>query len=324
MKRELQLSVLAAALLVAAACGSTEDTASPAGGSNLSSASAADPMAAPVADRPDRVPLIKGPVSPAGYRAILGTGDLGVGPNRVGFVLTSRTGFVTDPSVLIVSRYVSDAGVADKAVQTAKAELHRWPYGNRGLYTADLDFDRDGKWAVDISIDVKDGTKATAHLEFDVARATSAPRPGDVASRSVNKTVADVQSLDQITTGSLQDPELYSTTIAQAVTSGSPTVIVMASPAFCTNEVCGPQVDVLQELKNNYRGEAHFIHVDFYDNPDEIQGDLDKARISPVVREWGLPSIEWTFVVDKKGRIAARFEGFATYPEVESALQQVL
>ena len=140
----------------------------------------------------------------------------------------------------------------------------------------------------------------------------------------MTKTVDDVDSLSQLSTGSLLDPELYQTTIANSLASGVSTVIVFASPAFCANAVCGPQVDVLQQLKDRYRGQANFIHVDFYDNPDEIQGDLSRARLSPAVLEWGLPSIEWTFVIDAQGAVSARFEAFATFEEVEEALLRVL
>ena len=113
-------------------------------------------------------------------------------------------------------------------------------------------------------------------------------------------------------------------TIAEAVTSGLPTVVVMASPAFCTNAVCGPQVEVLQELKDKYEGQANFIHVDLYDNPEEIQGDLSRARLSPTVVEWRLPSTEWSFVIDGRGIISARFESFATLEEIEQALVDLL
>ena len=98
----------------------------------------------------------------------------------------------------------------------------------------------------------------------------------------------------------------------------------MASPAFCTNAVCGPQVEVLKELKDKYRAQANFIHVDFYDNPEEIQGDLNRARTSPAVEEWRLPSTEWSFVIDDRGVISSRFESFATLEELERALRDVL
>ena len=81
---------------------------------------------------------------------------------------------------------------------------------------------------------------------------------------------------------------------------------------------------MLKELKDLYKGDANFVHVDFYDNPHEIQGDLDRARISPAVTEWSLPSIEWTFVIDGSGTVTARFEGFATLSEVEAELKRLL
>ena len=40
--------------------------------------------------------------------------------------------------------------------------------------------------------------------------------------------------------------------------------------------------------------------------------------------EWGLPSTEWSFVVDREGMVTARFEAFATLDELEEALKQVL
>ena len=103
-----------------------------------------------------------------------------------------------------------------------------------------------------------------------------------------------------------------------------PTVAVMASPAFCISAVCGPQVEVLSELKDEFAGQANFIHVDFYDNPAEIQGDLARAVVSPTVREWNLPSPEWTFIIDQDGAIADRFEGFAALEELRQSLLATL
>ena len=271
--------------------------------------------------RPDKAPLNYGPRSAEGLQAILGTGDLGVGPNRFGFVMTSQKGFVTEPTAKLATRFVPSEGEESEIVQRAKAVFQPWPYGNRGMYAAKLEFDRPGTWKVEIAIDNPDGFPQSAELVFQVQETPSAPRVGDPAIPSVTRTLADVESLAELSTGSLQDEDLYRTTLAQAVDSGTPTVVVFASPAFCTNAVCGPQVEVLQQLKDLHGGRANFVHVDFYDNPHEIQGDLDRARISPAVIEWSLPSIEWTFVIDGDGIITARFEGFATLTEVEAALE---
>ena len=298
---------MAAVMLVAVACAQSEErTKEP-------------------AVRPDDATLVRSEVSPDGFQAILGTGDLAVGLNRVAFVLVSSKGFVTEPTVEVTSRFYAGSGPDGEAVETTEAVLKRWPYGNRGLHVADLSFDRAGEWGIDIAVEGTAAAAGSVRLLFDVADSTSAPAVGDAAVRSASKTLADVGGeLEELTTGSLQDAELYKSSIADAVSSGKPTVIVFASPAFCSNEVCGPQVDVLQRMKNAYRDKGHFIHVDFYDNPHEIQGDLGNSRLSPSVLEWGLPSVEWTFVVDRSGVVAARFEGFATYEEVEEALLRAL
>ena len=268
--------------------------------------------------QPDEVPLIEGPVSPDGLQAIFATSDVGIGRNRIGFVLTSPDDFVRVPEATVSSLF---EGMPRETVQ---AVFRPWPYGIRGLYTTYLNLDAPGSWSIDISVMDPDGAAKHATLDFDVNDVPSAVGVGSPAVRSRNKTLDDVEGFGELTTGSLNDPDLYMVTIADAVTSGLPSVVVMASPAFCTNAVCGPQVEVLQKLKNKYKGQSNFIHVDIYDNPEEIQGDLTKARLSPIVPEWGLLSIEWSFVIDRQGIVTARFQGFATLDELEQALQEVI
>ena len=332
MKKLYILMVVGLAAFAAVACSTGGgDTAEPTAAPTSPAAAAAAPTPTTAPEpapeptvRPDMAKLNYGPRTAEGLQAILGTGDLGVGTNRFGFVMTSQTGFVTEPTTKLTTRFVPDRGDESDVVQRATAYFQPWPYGNRGMYAAELEFDRAGTWKVDIGVAAPDGFPAVAQLIVEVGESTAAPRVGDPAIRSVTRTLDDVGSLAELSTGSLQDEDLYRTTLAAAIDSGTPTVVVFASPAFCTNAVCGPQVEVLQELKDLYKGQANFVHVDFYDNPHEIQGDLDKARISPAVTEWSLPSIEWTFVIDGGGTVTARFEGFATLSEVEAALKPLL
>ena len=101
-------------------------------------------------------------------------------------------------------------------------------------------------------------------------------------------------------------------------------MVVFASPAFCTNAVCGPQVEIASELRETYGEQFDFIHVDLYTNPHEIQGDLSKAQLTPLLDEWGLVSQEWTFIVGSDGVVTHRFENFAPKPELIEALDSVI
>ena len=101
-----------------------------------------------------------------------------------------------------------------------------------GLYSTNLTFDRAGEWAIQATVLGDDASPKRARLFFEVPEASKAPAIGDAAVRSVNRTERDVESLAELTTGFTKDPDLYQLTIADAVESGKPTVIVMASPAF--------------------------------------------------------------------------------------------
>ena len=77
--------------------------------------------------RPDMAKLNYGPRTAEGLQAILGTGDLGVGTNRFGFVMTSQTGFVTEPTTKLSTRFVPDLGDESDVVHRA-----RRPTSSRG------------------------------------------------------------------------------------------------------------------------------------------------------------------------------------------------
>ena len=312
MVKGLIVGVVMSALLAAAAMGCGQVAAPWAG------ATSDDDYA-----RPDEVELIKGPVSPDGLQAIFATPDIATGEQRIAVVLTSEKGLVRSPIATMTSFHYADGGAEAEMRDTAVALFRPFPLGTRGLYSAQMQFDAPGEWGLEIAVLDDEANTLRAELRFEIAEQTAAPANGAAATASASKTIHDTD-IDELTTGTLQDTDLYQISIADAVQSGLPTVIVMASPAFCTNAVCGPQVDVLSELKDKYAGKAHFIHVDFYDNPTEIQGDLTRARVSPTVIEWKLPSTEWSFVVNSEGIIHRRFEAFAPLEELEQALLEVL
>ena len=273
---------------------------------------------------PEEIPLIKGPVSEDGLQAIFATPDISTGRHRIAFALTSQTGLVKAPSATVQSFYEPQGDALDDPVQTALALFHPFPLVERGLYVTKLNFDQPGEWTIRATALGDDGLPKKATLSFDVPEETHAPSVGDPALPSRSKTAKDVERLSQLTTGSMQDEDLYQVSIAEAIENGLPTVIVMASPAFCTNAVCGPQVEVLRDLKNEFPDQANFVHIDYYDNPEEIQGDLGRAVLSPVAREWNIPSTEWSFVIDRDGVISGRFEGFTPLEELRQALKRVL
>ena len=256
---------------------------------------------------------------------ILATTVLEPGPQRVAFLLTTGTGLVKESSVEFTPVYLPDNTPAE-AIAT---DFNEWPYGTRGTFAAEVNFDRSGSWRLDISAAGPDAT-GWGTVELEVLDASPVPALGTIAPLSENKTLGQYGDIALVTTDYSPDLGLYDLTIREAAENPLPSVVVFASPAFCTTATCGPQVDTVSELREKYGGQANFIHVEIYDNPDEIQGDLTRARIAPTVDEWGLTQIphyfneSWTFVLDPEGRVVQRFEGFATIIELEESLQVAL
>ena len=256
----------------------------------------------------------------AGLTLIFGTPDIGIGPQRVAFVLSDGGGIVKLP-IASLSASFSGGGEA----QTVVARYYDFPEGIRGLYVGELDFDQAGEWMLQVSLPRADGSRATLSFPVTVADRTSAPGVGEPAPASRNRTLADVESVNELSTGAEPDPALYELTVAEALEAGRPLVIVFASPGFCTNALCGPQAEILTALRERHGDRVNFIHVDLYENPLEIRSmGLGVAIETPLLREWGLRTPEWTFIVGADGLVAGRFEAFAPEAELEEALIALL
>lgn len=261
-------------------------------------------------------------------KLILATPDLGPGKRRFAVVLTDTSGIVALPVVQLASFKYPDesASVSEREgpLETALARYYPFPYGTRGIHVTEFTFDEPGYWGVEANVPRPDGTVATIEVLMEVHEQTMSVDLGQVPPLSVSRTLMDVEDVSQLTTGSSDDESLYQLTVADALQNGKPTVVVFASPAFCTNAVCGPQVEVLSNLSATYGDSADFIHVDLYVNPKEIQGDLSRAIQTPLLAEWGLVSQEWTFVMGVDGEVEGRFENFVPQEELELSLLSVL
>ena len=233
---------------------------------------------------------------------------------------------VKSPNAFVATRRLDGTG---EVVETKIADFHLWPYGIRGAYSTELTFDRPGTWQLEVS--VQDGDfDGSGRLEVDIAEKSLVPDVGSVPPLSRTKTLRTVGDVQLLTTDFTPDQDLYQVSIADAAQRNQPAVIVFATPAFAPALPAGLKLTSSQSLKTLIRGEASFIHVEIYDNPEEIQGDLSRARFAEAVEEWKLDRLpgwfneSWTFVLNSEGRIHQRFEGFVTLEELEESLQQVL
>lgn len=263
----------------------------------------------------------------SGFGVILGTPDLGVGQNRVAFVLTdSDFGIVKFPFSRVETFFLPDGpgGEKDGPIETVNAQFFDFPLRVRGIYVADLNLDRAGTWEIFVTIPDNDGNRIGIRFPFDVADAPASVALGERVPPSANRTISDVDSVFELTTAGKPDPLLYDRSIESLVAEGRPFVVTFASPAFCTNALCGPQVEVLSSVSERHSDIAEFVHIDLYENPREIKGDLSRARRTPILEEWGVQTDEWTFLVNGNGEVVAKFEAFVPEEELEQAVVRFL
>jgi hypothetical protein len=180
-----------------------------------------------------------------------------------------------------------------------------------GLYRATVEFDTAGTWYIGV---VPRGSEPLSAFPVTVYEEPFTPGVGDPAPRSATLTLADAP-LEELTTDIDPEPAFYEMSIADAVGSGRPSVIVFATPRFCTTGICQPTMELMRDLAPQYPG-ANFLHVEVFTNLD----DPANLELAPGIEEWGLPTEPWVFVVDGDGLVAGRFEGLVTPEELEALI----
>jgi hypothetical protein len=158
-------------------------------------------------------------------------------------------------------------------------------------------------------------TRVTAPLV--VGEFPRIPKVGDKAPVIHTPTASDVGGdMAKIDTRVPPD-QMHQVDFADAV-GKKPIVLVFATPALCQSRVCGPVVDVAQQVADSYGEEADFIHMEIWKDNDIGKGPR------PQVEAFDLESEPWTFLVDENGIVRDRIEGAYGVPELEEAMRTIV
>lgn len=142
---------------------------------------------------------------------------------------------------------------------------------------------------------------------------------GEEAPRSDSRTLDDAP-LEDLTSDLTPLVSFYEMTVAEAIEAG-PSVIVFATPAWCTSQTCGPMLDQVQELAPEYPN-LNYVHVEIYENI-HVTDREDLVVVPAVEEDWTLPSEPWLYVTDSDGTVTAAFEGALSDGELRDALEAV-
>ena len=193
-----------------------------------------------------------------------------------------------------------------------------------GFYVAEVDIPVAGNWTLAAVAQLSSQRGVGVGIMKAVAVASVAPIGSKALSTPTPVGTTDAE-LKQICTRDPPDTMHY-ISLDSALKNGLPTVVCFSTPLLCESRMCGPVTDeVYAAFQSTGKKKANFIHVEeFLPGPSLKPPEPTEENQSPPFKAWGLLTEPWTFVIDAKGIIRARFEGPVVEQEIEAALQPLL
>jgi hypothetical protein len=247
-------------------------------------------------------------------------------PNRVAFGLIDSQGrFVYQPTALYVAPkpgspakgpYVAPADVllTEGRYRSKQAATEQDPFS--AVYSAQVPFAKAGTYAV-LAISQSGGKKIASTGSIKVLRPSQdkIPEVGQAIPKIKTDTLASAKgNIGSIDTRSPAQPDMHEKSFDQLV-GKKPVALVIATPQLCQSRVCGPVVDIATQMKAKYGSQMAFIHQEVYTDNDPNKG------LREPLRQLGLQTEPWLFVVNKQGKITARLEGSIGLRAFEAALK---
>ena len=132
----------------------------------------------------------------------------------------------------------------------------------RGLYGANVFIPEAGTYQVTIDAD---GLNTAGPVGLVTVEDPSVIQVGEAAPLSVTRTAAEYPDLSVISSDPEPDPEMYRLSVDEAVSNGTPSVVIFATPAWCLSQTCGPLLAQIKSLRADWNG-VDFVHVEVFDD----------------------------------------------------------
>jgi hypothetical protein len=220
-------------------------------------------------------------------------------------------------------------GVPGRPASSASTPSLTAPSEAVGVYaTGNVTIPFAGFWELEVDA----GSLGKAITAFEAHETPKVVAVGSAAPKTENPTIdspsvtpaqLDSLALDATDMSALTDPELHRVQISESLRNRRPLAIVVATPAYCSSQFCGPLVSEFAKLRPTYPN-VDFVHLEVYPN------GFDKA-MSPFAAEWitedGTPKGQgnepWVFVVDASGTITQRWDNVVEFDKLATELARL-
>ena len=259
----------------------------------------------------------------AAMQVVLVPSELVVGQNRFAVGLLDAAGHLILNAEVHFHYFDLTSPNAPVLESEADAVRLQTPDGSTTIFAQERNFDRAGTWGIEVLARFPDGTAAIKRIQFQVLADSSTVTPGQKAPAIHTSTAADVNGdLSRLTSAAKPNPTFYKVSLAKAIASGKPTVLLFSTPAFCQSRLCGPAYDSVSDVQKIEDDAVNFVHVEVYTglpNPAD-----NNWQVAPAMTAFGLTSEPWVFLIDGSGTVVYRVEGLVTADEIERHVQVLL
>ena len=104
-------------------------------------------------------------------------------------------------------------------------------------------------------------------------------------------------------------------TLTDALAAGTPVVYLVGTPAFCQTGICGPVLDVMMAVAQDYPS-LKFLHA-------EVYTDNTATEAAPAVGAAGLSFEPVIFLTDAAGQIVERLDVIIDESELREHLTKL-
>jgi hypothetical protein len=189
------------------------------------------------------------------------------------------------------------------------------PDAAKVVYVADIPLGRPGEWVFGALTVQGDGYGGSLVPAGSLVGQFDPPDVGDKAPVTDTETAADNPNLEAIDTR-IPPSSMHDDNLADVI-GKQPVVLLFATPQLCQSRICGPVVDVAEQVKRDSPDDVAFIHQEIY-----VDNDINKGSRPPVA-DYDLPSEPWLFVIDRNGNITTAIEGAFSVEELQKAVDEV-
>lgn len=240
-------------------------------------------------------------------------------PERFAFGLFDPTARAPVPDMTGRMWFAKDR--TERATGPIPVAYHGQGLGDRGVYEARITFPENGTYLVFVEMQ-RPGEDAPrlGGSQAQVGVQNQMPKEGDVAPVVATPTTDDPRGVDPICT---RNPpcSMHAISLDAALQNGKPTVLIFATPAFCTSQLCGPEVEIVQKIAGETGAKANFIHAEVYRDDEEAPR---KQLLAPAPEAWKLTEEPAIYYIDAAGRIEIRQLGPIDEVNVRDAVGALL